>query len=82
MKISHSCLLIVCLVGLSGCMGMSGYKEVSLRHHAYASGEKAATAAEWRALVPEFQSVIDADRNGAFADDGAICDCLQLDVEP
>ena len=69
MKIFCYCLLIVCLVGLSGCMGMSGYKEVSLRHYAYASGEKAATAAEWRALVPEFQSVIDADSAGAFADD-------------
>ena len=69
MKISCYCLLMVCLVGLSGCMGMSGYKEVSLRHHAYASGEKEATAAEWRALVPEFQSVIDADSAGTFADD-------------
>ena len=69
MKISCSCLLIVCLVALSGCMSMSGYKEVSLRHHAYASGEKEATTAEWRALVPAFQKVIDTDPQGPFADD-------------
>lgn len=69
MKISCYCLLIVCLVVLSGCMHMSGYKEASLRHHAYASGEKKATTAEWRALVPEFQSVIDTDPQGPFADD-------------
>lgn len=69
MKISCSCLLIVCLVALSGCMSMSGYKEVSLRHHAYASGEKEATTTEWRALVPAFQKVIDTDPQGPFADD-------------
>ncbi|MDE0555691.1 MAG: N-acetylmuramoyl-L-alanine amidase [Candidatus Poribacteria bacterium] len=69
MKISCSCLLIVCLVALSGCMSMSGYKEASLRHHAYASGKKEATAGEWRALVPEFQKVIDTDPEGPFADD-------------
>lgn len=69
MKISCYCLLIVCLVVLSGCMSMSGYKEASLRHHAYASGEAAVTAAEWRALVSEFQSVIDTDPQGPFADD-------------
>ena len=69
MKISCYCLLIVCLVVLSGCMSMSGYKEASLRHHAYASGAAAVTAAEWRALVPEFQRVIDTDPQGPFADD-------------
>ena len=69
MKISCYCLLIVCLVVLSGCMHMSGYKEASLRHHAYASGEAAVTGAEWRALVSEFQSVIDTDPRGPFADD-------------
>ena len=69
MKISCPCLLIVCLVVLSGCMSMSGYKAISLRHHAYASGEKEATTAEWRALVPEFQKVIDTAPEGPFADD-------------
>ena len=69
MKISCSCLLIVCLLVLSGCMSMSGYKEAALRHYTYASGERAATAAEWRALVPEFQRVIDTDAHGPFADD-------------
>ena len=69
MKIYCSCLLVVCLVVLSGCMSLSGYKEASLRHHAYASGEEEATTAEWRALVPEFQRVIDTDPQGAFADD-------------
>ena len=69
MKISCSCLLVICLLVLSGCMSMSGYKRAALHHYTYASGEKEATAAEWRALVPEFQSVIDTDPHGPFADD-------------
>ena len=71
MKIYCSCLLIICLVALSGCvsMSMSGYKEASQRHHAYASGEKDATAEEWRALASEFQTVIDTAPQGPFADD-------------
>ncbi len=69
MKISCYCLLIVSLAVLSGCMSTSGYKEASLRHHAYAIGEAEVTAAEWRALVPEFQNVIDTDPRGPFADD-------------
>ena len=69
MKIYSLCLLIVFLGVLSGCTSMSGYKEAALRHHAYASGEEEVTAAEWRALVPEFQSVIDTDPQGPFADD-------------
>ena len=68
MKIYCSCLLIVALAVLSGCMSMSGYKEASLRHHAYASGEKDATAEEWRALVLEFEDVIDTDPDGPYAD--------------
>ena len=69
MKIYCSCLLIVALVALSGCMSMSGYKEASLRHHAYATGEKDATAEEWYALVLEFENVIDTDPQGPYADD-------------
>ena len=71
MKIYCSCLLIISLVALSGCVSMSmfGYKEASQRHYAYASGEKDATAAEWRALASEFQKVIDIDTQGRFADD-------------
>lgn len=69
MKIYSLCLPIVFLAVLAGCTSMSGYKEVSLHHHAYASGEKEATTAEWRALVPEFQKVIDTDPQGPFADD-------------
>ncbi len=69
MKLSCSCLLTVCLVVLSSCMSMSGYKEASLRHYAYASGKKEATVAEWHALVAEFQEVIDTDTQGPFADD-------------
>ena len=68
MKIYCACLLIIFLVALSGCMSMSGYKEASLHHHAYASGEKDATAEEWRALVLEFEKVIDRDPHGPFAD--------------
>lgn len=68
MKIYCPCLLIIALVALSGCMSMSGYKEASLHHHLYASGEKDATAEEWRALVLEFQKVIDTDPKGPFAD--------------
>ena len=70
-----SCLLGLFLAILSGCMSMSGYKgaslyeEASLRHHAYATGTTRATVAEWRALVSEFQRVIDADVQGPSADD-------------
>ena len=75
MKMCCSCLLGLSLAILSGCMSMSGYKgaslyeEASLRHHAYATGTTRATAAEWRALVSEFQRVIDADVQGPSADD-------------
>lgn len=68
MKIYSSCLLIVFLAVLSGCTSMSGYREASLRHHAYANGEKDATAAEWRDLVSEFQKVIDTNTQGPLAD--------------
>ena len=69
MKMCYSCLLIFSLAVVAGCMSMSGYKEASLRHHAYATGTTPATATEWRALISEFQRAIDADPNGASADD-------------
>lgn len=69
MKMCHACLLIFSLAVVSGCMSMSGYKEASLRHHAYATGTTPATAKEWRALISEFQRVIDADPKGTSADD-------------
>lgn len=69
MKMCYLCLLIFPLAVVSGCMSMSGYKEVSLRHHAYATGTAPATATEWRALISEFQRVIDADPKGQSADD-------------
>ena len=75
MKTCCSCLLGLSLAILSGCMSMSGYKEASLyeeaslRHHAYVTGTTRATATEWRALVAEFQKVIDADVQGPSADD-------------
>ena len=75
MKTCYSCLLGLSLTILAGCMSMSGYKqassyqEVSLRHHAYATGTTRATPAEWRALISEFQKVIDADVRGPSADD-------------
>ena len=69
------CLLGLSLAILSGCMSMSGYKEVSLyeaaslRHHAYTTATTPATTKEWRALISEFQKVIDADVQGPSADD-------------
>ena len=69
MKMCYSCLLIFSLAVVSGCMSISGYKEASLRHHAYATGTTPATATEWRALISEFQRVIDADPKGPSADD-------------
>ena len=75
MKMCCSCLLGLSLAILSGCMSMSGYKggslyeEASLRHYAYATGTTRATFTEWRALVSEFQQVIDADVQGPSADD-------------
>ena len=75
MKTCCFCLLGFFLAILSGCMSMAGYKqtslyeEASLRHHAYATGTTHATAAEWRALVAEYQKVIDADVQGPSADD-------------
>ena len=49
-------------------MSMSGYKEASHRYHSYAGGEKDATVEEWRALVLEFEKIIDTDPQGPFAD--------------
>ena len=75
MKMCCFCLLGLFLAILPGCMSMSGYKhaslyeEASLRHHAYATGTTRATATQWRALVSEFQKVIDADVQGPSADD-------------
>ena len=75
MKTYCSCLLGLSLAILSGCMSMSGYKEgslyeeASLRHHAYTTGTTPATATKWRALISEFQKVIDADVQGPSADD-------------
>ena len=75
MKTCYACLLGLSLAVLSGCMSMSGYKrvslyeEASLRHHAYVTQTTPATAMEWRALISEFQQVIDADPKGPSADD-------------
>ena len=69
MKIWRFCLLILSVMVVSGCVGMSGYREASLRHQAYTSGQRHATAAEWRALISEYQDVIDTDTQGPFADD-------------
>ena len=69
MKTCFSCLLIFAFAVVSGCMSMSGYKEASLRHHAYATRTTPATATEWRILISEFQRVIDANPKGASADD-------------
>ena len=69
MKIWCSCLLTLSLMVLSGCVSMSGYRAASLRHQAYTSGQKHATTTEWRALISEFQDVIDTDTQGPFADD-------------
>ena len=69
MKMYCSCLLILSLIMLSGCMSMPSYKEAAQRHYAYANGQTYATAAEWCALIPEFQKVIDTDPQGQMADD-------------
>lgn len=69
MKTYCSCLLVLFLIVLSGCMSMPNYKEAAQRHSAYASGQTYATAAEWRALIPEFQKIIDTDPQGQMADD-------------
>ena len=69
MKIWGSCLLILSLMMLSGCVSMSSYRKASLRHQAYTSGQRHATATEWRALISEFQDVIDTDTQGPLADD-------------
>ena len=75
MKTCCSCLLGLSLVILAGCVSMSGYKQASLyeaasrRHHLYTTGRTPATATEWRALISEFQKVIDADVLGPLADD-------------
>ena len=75
MKTCYACLLGLSLAVLAGCMSMSGYKEVSLyeeaslRHRAYVTQTTPVTAMEWRALISEFQQVIDADPKGPSADD-------------
>ena len=69
MKIWCACLLFLLGVVLSGCGTMSGYKAASQRHRAYVTGKKQATAADWGALISEFQQVIDTDPQGPSADD-------------
>lgn len=69
MKTYCSCLLVLSLIVLSGCMSMPSYKKAAQRHAAYARGQTYATAAEWRALISEFQKVIDMDPQGQMADD-------------
>lgn len=69
MKIWFSCLLILMWAVLSGCVSMSSYREAALRHQAYTTGQMHATAAEWRALVSDFQEVIDTDAQSPSADD-------------
>ena len=75
MKTCYACLLGLSLTVLAGCMSMSGYKGVSLyeaaslRHHTYVTRTTPVTATEWRALVSEFQQVIEADPKGPSADD-------------
>ena len=70
MKTYYTVLSILLLGAmLSGCMSMSAYKEASLRHHAYASGQTEASPAEWDALISEFQGVIEADPDAQHADD-------------
>ena len=69
MKIWCSCLLILSLAVLSGCVGMSSYRSTSSRHQAYASGQVRATAAEWQVLISEYQEVIDMNAQGPSADD-------------
>ena len=69
MKTWYFCLLILSLGVLSGCVSMSSYRAASQHHRAYVSGKKHATAAEWRALISQFQAVIDADPAGPTADD-------------
>ena len=89
MRMCCSYLLVLSLAILSGCMSMSSYKETSfyreasLRHHAYATGTTHATAAEWRALVSEFQNVIDTDIQGLSADDAqyAIASCWMWSIK-
>ena len=64
------CFLILTLVVLcSGCTTVSRYRAASLHHRAYTSGQTHATAAEWRALISEFQEVIGTDTQGPLADD-------------
>ena len=66
----YLCYLLILTLGVlcSGC-ATSRYQSASLHHHAYVSGEKHATAAEWRALISEFQEVIDTDAQSPTADD-------------
>ena len=88
MKTCCSCLLGLSLAILSGCMSIVEYKTVSLyeaaslRHHAYTTSTTPATAQEWRALISEFQKVIDADAQGASADDAqyAIASCWMWSI--
>ena len=69
MKTYCSYLLVLSLIVLSGCMSMPSYKKAAQRHSAYTSGQTYATAAEWRALISEFQKVIDLDPQSQMADD-------------
>ena len=77
-RIPLSCLLILTLVVLwAGCGSKSSYREASMQHYAYASGETPATLAEWHTLIAEFENIIRADDRSASADDAqyAIASC-------
>ena len=69
MKTYCSYLLVLSLIVLFGCVSIPNYKEAAQRHSAYTSGQMYATAAEWRALIREFQKIIDTDPQGQMADD-------------
>lgn len=71
-------LLILTSAIVPGCItSVSDYREASMRHYAYASGETPATLAEWHALISEFENVIRTDAHSASADDAqyAIASC-------
>ena len=64
------------------------YRAAAARHYQLAHGEIASTEVEWKSLIEDFQSVIDTDAEGKWADDAqyAIASCWlwlgQRDKQP
>ena len=85
---TYTCTLILLIALLLACSPAmppapappdvsSLYRAAAAKHYQLAHGEIPSTEAEWKSLIEEFQSIIDTDAEGEWADDAqfAIASC-------